>query len=64
MVASQNVKVVKGIGGGCDKEAIRVIEGMPKWKPGKQDGQSIRQQMVSPINFKFATRRKKRKSKN
>ena len=30
------VKVLRGIGGGCDEEAIRVVKAMPKWKPGMQ----------------------------
>ncbi|MEJ2595383.1 MAG: energy transducer TonB, partial [bacterium] len=33
--AISNVKVLRGIGGGCDEEAVRVVESMPKWKPGK-----------------------------
>lgn len=37
-----NVKVLRGIGGGCDEEAIRVVENMPSWKPGKQRGKAVR----------------------
>ena len=33
-----NVTVLRGIGGGCDEEAMRVVKNMPKWKPGKQRG--------------------------
>lgn len=43
--------VVKGIGAGCDEEAIRVIESAPKWKPGKQRGQPVRVYKVVPIRF-------------
>jgi len=35
-----DVKVLRGIGGGCDEEAVRVVKSMPKWKPGKQRGQT------------------------
>ncbi len=45
------VKVVKGIGGGCDKEAIRVVRSMPKWKPGTQRGKPVRVRYILPIHF-------------
>ena len=48
-----NVKVLRGIGGGCDEEAVRVISGLPKWKPGKQDGKPVRVSYQMPINFKL-----------
>ena len=47
------VKVMRGIGGGCDEEAVRVIKGMPKWKPGKQEGKPVRVSYMMPINFKL-----------
>jgi len=47
------VKVLRGIGGGCDEEAVRVISGMPKWKPGKQEGKPVRVSYMMPINFKL-----------
>lgn len=46
-----NVKILRGIGGGCDEEAVRVIKGMPKWKPGKQRGRPVRAQFNMPIRF-------------
>jgi len=46
-----NVKVEKGIGGGCDEEAARVIKKMPNWKPGKQDGKPVNVKFRFPINF-------------
>ena len=49
-----NVKVLRGIGGGCDEEAIRVIKSMPKWKPGKQRGKAVRVQYTIPVVFKVA----------
>ena len=48
-----NVKVMRGIGGGCDEEAVRVISGLPKWKPGKQEGKPVRVSYQMPINFKL-----------
>lgn len=48
-----DLKVAKGIGGGCDEEAIRVITGAPKWIPGKQRGNPVRVRMVMPIMFKL-----------
>ncbi len=47
------VKAVKGIGAGCDEEAVRVIKGSPKWKPGKQRGRSVKVRMILPIPFKL-----------
>jgi TonB family protein len=48
-----NVKVVRGIGGGCDEEAARVIKGMPKWKSGMQKGKPVRVNYMMPIFFKL-----------
>ena len=47
------VKVLRGIGGGCDEEAVRVIKSMPKWKPGKQKGQPVRVNFQMPFVFKL-----------
>jgi periplasmic protein TonB len=44
-------KVLRGIGGGCDEEALRVIRAMPEWKPGKQNGRSVQVQYNLPVNF-------------
>ena len=48
-----NVKVMRGIGGGCDEEAVRVVKSMPKWKPGKQRGKAVRVSYNLPVNFKL-----------
>ena len=48
-----NVKVLRGIGGGCDEEAMRVVKSMPKWKPGKQRGKAVRVSYQIPVNFKL-----------
>ena len=47
------VKVLRGIGGGCDEESVRVISDMPKWKPGKQKGEFVRVSYQIPIMFKL-----------
>ena len=47
------VKAVKGIGAGCDQEAVRVIENSPAWKPGMQRGQRVAVRMILPITFKL-----------
>lgn len=39
-----NVKIIKGIGGGCDEEAIKIVKAMPKWDPGKQKCVPVRYQ--------------------
>lgn len=46
-----NAQVMKGIGGGCNEEALRVINSMPKWKPGKQGGQLVKVYYTIPISF-------------
>jgi periplasmic protein TonB len=46
-----DVRVLRGIGAGCDEEAIRVVKSMPRWVPGKQRGQPVRVQFNLPIKF-------------
>lgn len=49
-----SVKVVKGIGEGCDEEAMRVIRlTNGKWSPGKNNGNPVRLRKVQPITFKL-----------
>lgn len=47
------LKVVKGIGGGCDEEAHRVMSLIPKFEPGKQRGMPVPVRMIVPINFRL-----------
>ncbi|HPJ51475.1 MAG TPA: energy transducer TonB [Flavobacteriales bacterium] len=47
----KDAKVLRGIGGGCDEEAIRVVKAMPPWKPGKQRGKAVKVQYNLPIRF-------------
>jgi protein TonB len=51
--AVSDISVVRGIGGGCDEEAKRVVAGMPKWKPGKQNGRPVKVYFTLPIVFKL-----------
>lgn len=46
-----DVKVMRGIGSGCDEEAVRVITSMPKWKPGEQGGKAVRTSLTLPVTF-------------
>jgi TonB family protein len=46
-----DVKLLRGIGGGCDEEAVRVVKVMPDWNPGKVDGIPVRVQFNIPIKF-------------
>jgi periplasmic protein TonB len=47
------VQTIKGISPDCDKEAIRVIQLMPSWKPGKQNGKPVSVRFVLPLKFKL-----------
>ncbi|MCW3807299.1 M56 family metallopeptidase [Plebeiibacterium marinum] len=46
-----DVKTVRGVDVNLDEEAIRVIAGMPKWIPGKHEGEPVRVSYTVPINF-------------
>lgn len=45
--------VAREIGGGCGKEALRVVNAMPKWKPGKQSGKAVRTEFTLPVQFQL-----------
>ena len=46
-------EVIKGVNPSLDKEALRVISGMPKWKPGSQRGKPVRVKYTVPVNFRL-----------
>ena len=48
-----NVKVVKSVSEEIDAEALRVIEAMPKWNPGKQNGKVVRVKYTIPVSFRL-----------
>lgn len=52
-----DVFVEKGIGGGCNEEATRLISQMPRWKPGYQNGRAVDVQYVLPIEFSLEDKR-------
>ncbi len=47
------VNVTRGIGYGCDEEAIRVIQSMPDWKPGKHNNKEVPVNFILPVKFKL-----------
>ncbi|MFH1195728.1 MAG: energy transducer TonB [bacterium] len=49
-----NIIIMKGIGAGCDEEAIRVIQAAGRWIPGSQNGKNVRVKMVVPFIFKLS----------
>jgi len=48
-----DITILRGIGSGCDEEAIRVIKKMPHWIPGKQNGNLVDVFLTMPITFKL-----------
>ena len=46
-----NVKLLRGIGSGCDEESIRVVKAMPKWIPGEHEGKKVRVSFNVPLKF-------------
>jgi protein TonB len=44
-------KILKGIGGGCEQEALRVLNAMPKWNPGKHNGRTVPVTYTLQIKF-------------
>ncbi len=48
-----NVQLVKGVSPGCDKEAMRVIKSMPKWIPGRQNGEPVNVYFIIPVVFRL-----------
>lgn len=49
------VRVLKGVDKDLDAEAIRVVKRMPKWQPGKNNGESVRCYYTLPVTFKLST---------
>lgn len=50
-----NVEILRGIGGGADEEAVRVVSNAPNWEPGRQRGRAVNTRMRLPIRFKLET---------
>ena len=49
-----DVKVIRGVDSSLDREAMRVVKAMPKWKPGKQRNKPVRVSYTLPINFQLS----------
>ena len=56
-----NAKIIRGIDEALDKEALRLINAMPDWKPGKQRGKPVSVEYTIPINFELKKASKSRK---
>ena len=52
------VKIKRGIGHGCDEEAMRVVKMMPNWKAGQKDGKAVNVYFNLPINFQLGKDKK------
>lgn len=48
-----DVTIVRDIGGGCGKEAVRVVSNMPKWSPGEANGHPVKVRYRLPVRFKL-----------
>lgn len=58
-----NVKILRGIGSGCDEEAARVVKMMPNWNPGEQKGKPVAVQYNLPIKFNLDSKKKEEPKK-
>ena len=47
------VKAIKGIGAGCDEEAVRIVKNAPKWNPPRQRGKPVQQRIIVTIVFQL-----------
>jgi protein TonB len=48
-----DVQILKDIGGGCGKEAVRVVQSMPKWIPGEANGNPVKVRFTLPVRFRL-----------
>jgi TonB family protein len=51
-----SVKILRGLGGGCDEEALHVVSDMPKWIPGRQNGRAVKVKYILAITFSLSGR--------
>ncbi len=49
----RDIKIVRGLGAGLDDEAVRVIQSMPRWNPGNQNGKKLNVLFHMPVSFKL-----------
>lgn len=48
-----DLAILKDIGGGCGKEALRVVKEMPRWTPGEANGHAVKVRFTLPVRFKL-----------
>ncbi len=48
-----NVEILRGLDEYCNRETLRIIKAMPRWKPAEDKGKKVRQHFVIPIQFKL-----------
>ncbi len=48
-----DVKLLRGIGAGCDEEAVRVVKNMPRWTPARYKNRPVRSVVTLPVQFKL-----------
>ena len=48
-----DVQVLRGIMTECDREAVRVVQKMPAWKPGRQNGRPVNVRFILPLRFRL-----------
>ncbi|MEZ4936032.1 MAG: energy transducer TonB [Crocinitomicaceae bacterium] len=58
-----NIRVIRGVSESLDAEAIRVIQMMPKWEPGRQRGKAVRARFTLPIRCNIPEEEGKKKKK-
>ena len=58
-----NVQVARGIGGGCDEQAVNALLESPNWVPGKQGGKTVKTKMQIRVAFKLNAKRKSEPAK-
>ena len=58
----KDVKVLRGVAGApsLEREAVRVVKGMPKWSPGVQNGKAVATQYTLPVYFKMTGKGKRK----
>ena len=49
----KDTKVIRGVNSSLDNEALRVINAMPKWEPGKHNGEAVSVRYTVPVSFKL-----------
>ncbi|RYF79549.1 MAG: energy transducer TonB [Chitinophagaceae bacterium] len=60
----KDAEVVKGIGGGCDEEALRAVNLLQNWEPAMHNNQKVAYRYVMPVSFKLAGRKSKKRKKD